>query len=208
MLSAPRPAYGETQRSHQRQCGLSPRSRKIRRRQEYNSAMILTGGAIVRELRRGAITIEPFDSCHLNPNSYNFHLHDEILTQSHGQRRWRKRELGSRGMVLYPGNLYLAATAEVIGSDNYVITLLGKSSIGRLGIFLNITADLGHLGCNSRWTLEVTVVQPVRVYAYMCIGQVAFWRTTRSASSKYQGRYHRHLRPVPNRDWELLVKPL
>lgn len=171
--------------------------------------MILTGNSIVREHRRGRIIIDPFHHRHVNPNSYNFHLHHKILTRSTGKDKWKMQIITDGGIVLSPGKLYLAATAEVIGSDDYVVTLLGKSSIGRLGIFLNITADLGHLGCCSRWTLEVTVIQPVRVYAGMCIGQVAFWqaKSARSAT-KYSGRYHRHLQPAPNRDAALLIGEL
>jgi len=170
--------------------------------------VILTGNAIAQEHRRGAITIEPFDPVHLNPNSYNFHLHHRILIRASHKDKWRICSIDKSGMVLFPGKLYLAATAEVIGSDENVVTLLGKSSIGRLGIFLNITADLGHLGCRSRWTLEITVVKPVRVYAAMCIGQVAFWRTTNLQLNKYSGRYHRHLEPAPNRDLALLIGKL
>ena len=170
--------------------------------------MILTGSAIAQQRQRGAITIEPFDQVHLNPNSYNFHLHHRILIPTSRKDKWKLRSIDKRGVVLFPGKLYLAATAEVMGSDENVVTLLGKSSIGRLGVFLNITADLGHLGCRSRWTLEITVVKAVRVYAGMCIGQVAFWRTTSLRMNKYNGRYHCHLEPVPNRDLALLIGKL
>ena len=167
--------------------------------------MILTGIAICRGRQRGAITIEPFDRRNVNPNSYNFHLYNKILRREKETDRWQAQMIGARGVVLLPRRLYLAATAEVIGSHDFVVTLLGKSSIGRLGIFLNITADLGHLGCRSRWTLELAVVHPVRVYAGMCIGQVAFWSAGSQQWAKYQGRYHKHLQAVPNRDLALLT---
>jgi dCTP deaminase len=99
----------------------------------------------------------------------------------------------------------LGATAELIGSGDYVVTLLGKSSIGRLGIFLNITADLGHVGCHSRWTLEITVVQPVRLYPGICIGQVAFWRPATPPRRRYRGRYLHDVQPQRNRDAALLA---
>ncbi len=117
-----------------------------------------------------------------------------------GGKLIRKVSLSSRGYVLNPGKVYLGATLERIGSDRYVTLLLGRSSIGRLGIFLNVTADLGHLGSCSHWTLELTVVQPVRVYPGMKIGQVSFWLTDESSSHRYTGRYHRDSQPVGNRD--------
>ena len=108
--------------------------------------------------------------------------------------------LGGEGYLLRPGRVYLGATQEVIGSERYVTLLLGRSSIGRLGIFLNVTADLGHLGSCSRWTLELTAVQPVRIYPRMKIGQVSFWLTDGESSFRYAGRYHRDREPIPNRD--------
>lgn len=166
--------------------------------------MLLTGYAIAAERKRCALTIEPFTPASLNPNSYNFHLHSVLLEFSGQGSRPKRRVLTSRGLVLLPGRVYLGATAELIGSGDYVVTLLGKSSIGRLGIFLNITADLGHLGCHSRWTLEITVVQPVRVYPGICIGQVAFWRPAMPARRRYRGRYLHHVEPKPNLDRHIL----
>ena len=162
--------------------------------------MILTGPAIKSAVRRGDAFLDPFDEADLNPNSYNYHLADSLLVLGVGGTPVREVWLSKRGYVLKPGKVYLGATLERIGSDRYVTLLLGRSSIGRLGIFLNVTADLGHLGSCSHWTLELTTVQPVRVYPGMKIGQVAFWLTDDKSSHRYCGRYHRDSRPVGNRD--------
>lgn len=162
--------------------------------------MILTGPAIKSAVRRGHVSVEPFDPSNLNPNSYNYHLAETLLVPSPNGERWRKVTLSTNGYVLYPGKVYLGSTLERIGSDRYVTLLLGRSSVGRLGIFLNVTADLGHLGSCSHWTLELTVVQPVRIYSRMKIGQVSFWVTDDSSQHRYNGRYHRDSQPVGNRD--------
>lgn len=162
--------------------------------------MILTGPAIWSAAKRGDVSLEPFDRADLNPNSYNYHLGDSLLVLGIGGKPLRKVTLSASGYVLKPGKVYLGATLERIGSDRYVTLLLGRSSVGRLGIFLNVTADLGHLGSCSHWTLELTVVQPVRVYPRLKIGQVAFWLTDETSSHRYRGRYHRDSHPVGNRD--------
>ncbi len=41
--------------------------------------MILTGIEIDKQVKLGNITIDPYDTVHLNPNSYNFHLGDTLL---------------------------------------------------------------------------------------------------------------------------------
>jgi len=165
--------------------------------------MILTGPAIQSAVKSGDVMLEPFSQSNLNPNSYNYHLGDSLLVLGQGGKAARQVTLSARGYVLKPGRVYLAATLEQIGSDRYVMLLLGRSSIGRLGIFLNVTADLGHIGSRSHWTLELTVVQSVRIYPRMKIGQVSFWLTDSNTSHRYRGRYHCDSQPVANRDHTL-----
>ena len=160
--------------------------------------MILTGAAIHAAVRRGEITVAPFNQQNLNPNSYNYHLGESLLV--HGRKGWHRSRIDDAGLILKPGQVYLASTLERIGSDRFVTLLLGRSSLGRLGLFLNITADLGHIGSCSHWTLELTVVQPLRIYPRMTVGQVSFWRTAEADATHYRGRYHRDHSPAPNRD--------
>ncbi|MBV9992058.1 MAG: deoxycytidine deaminase [Alphaproteobacteria bacterium] len=167
--------------------------------------MILTGPEIVQAQRAGDISIEPFANSEANPNSYNFRLAQDLICLSPvppGAVSRRDAIIPPSGYLLMPGNLYLRATRERIASRRYAITLLGRSSIGRLGIFLNATADLGHVGSSSHWTLEISVVQPVRVFANMRIGQVAFWCS--EAGSVYVGRYLHDTKPEISKDGALL----
>jgi len=143
--------------------------------------MILTGSKIKQKVESGDVIIEPFHANLLNPNSYNYRLGHELLVMRsreldvHVQPQTDKIIIPEEGYILQPGTLYLGHTLETIGSTRYVPSLIGRSSLGRLGLFLQITADLGHIGTNHKWTLELTVVQPLRVYRGMRIGQVSFW---------------------------------
>lgn len=164
--------------------------------------MILTGPEISRAQAIGDISIQPFCLSSVNPNSYNYHLARHLISirpSTLGQLLRTDVHVPDEGYLLEPGNLYLGATHERIGSQTYAITLLGRSSIGRLGIFLSATADLGHVGCDSNWTLEISVVQPVYIYPLMRIGQVAFW-TVEGKSEPYRGRYHGDVYPEPSKD--------
>jgi dCTP deaminase len=167
--------------------------------------MILSGPAIQRACEIGDILIDPFVPEQINPNSYNFRLSAQMVRVSSiaGDFSYQRFEIPPNGVVLRPKELYLGSTVEIIGSKKHAMTLLGRSSLGRLGIFLNKTADLGHVGAVGRWTLEISVVQPTRVYADMLFGQVAFWVSAGSAVP-YQGRYQHDLGPRPNRDTSLL----
>ncbi len=144
--------------------------------------MILTGSEITENVQRGNISLEPFFDAFVNPNSYNYRLGDELLEvldaaiDTREQYRTRSITIPPDGYTLMPGRMYLGSTYEKIGSRQFVPSLIGRSSLGRLGLFLQITADLGHLGTNHHWTLELTCVQPLRVYPFMKIGQVSFWK--------------------------------
>ena len=163
--------------------------------------MILTGSEIEQQVASGKIHISPFSIQNINPNSYNYRLSPTILEiidpviNPAFKSQYRKIKLSDEGFLLLPRHLYLGNTLEVIGSSEYVPTLMGRSSLGRLGLFLQITADLGQLGTCHSWTLEMTVVQPLVVYPRMIIGQVCFWAIDGNKGSFYNGKYHKDLAP-------------
>lgn len=144
--------------------------------------MILTGTEIKKRVGTGEITLDPFHDDLLNPNSYNYRLGDKLLVFKNEVIDTKIVEetseitIPTSGLTLQPGSVYLGSTFERIGSINFVPSLIGRSSLGRLGLFLQITADLGHLGTSHKWTLELTCVQPLIVYPRMKIGQVSFWK--------------------------------
>ena len=161
--------------------------------------MILTAQEIHHQHTCGHVRIDPFCPKNLNPNSYNYHLSPEILEVTPSLLDSRKKaphgkiHLPKTGYTLLPGRLYLGSTLEKIGSRDFVITLQGRSSMGRLGLFLQITADLSQLGACHPWTLEMTVVHPLTIYPHMPIGQVSFWKPSGSKAHFYQGKYtHQH----------------
>lgn len=167
--------------------------------------MILTGNAIHKAWRNHEIVIDPFEMSQINPNSYNYRLGAtliEVKTSLANVDGDHHIELREEGYELQPDRLYLGATYERIGSGSHVTTLLGRSSLGRLGLFLNVSADLGHCGAISRWTLELKVVQPLRVYPGMIIGQVCFWKQ-HGGKPIYDGRYQSDVLPRANTDHRL-----
>ena len=157
--------------------------------------MILTNCEIAKQQKRGNINIYPFCKSLLNPNSYNYRLDCELLEfdeilDAKIPNNPKKIILSENGYTLLPGKLYLANTFEKIGSKKFVTQLIGRSSLGRLGLFLQITAPLGHVGTNHKWTLELKVVQPLKVYPMMKIGQVTFWKIKGTKKLNYKdGEY-------------------
>ncbi|WP_406708256.1 dCTP deaminase [Tessaracoccus caeni] len=165
--------------------------------------MILTGLKIRESVENGDIVIDPFDHSMINPNSYNYRLGDTLLVSQQKEfdasatPGWVPVSMPQGGYLLEERRLYLGSTFEIIGSHKYVTSLIGRSSMGRLGLFVQVTADLGHQGAVHRWTLELYCVQPIWVYPGMKIGQVSFWKVS-GASQLYDGNYGRHFSPAPN----------
>jgi dCTP deaminase len=126
------------------------------------------------------IVIDPFDESRLNPNSYNLTLHDELMVYEElildmrKANRVRRLSIPPEGIVLSPGRLFLGRTAERTETHGLVPMIEGRSSIGRLGLFVHVTAGFGDVGFCGYWTLEMFAVQPVRIYAGVAICQIFY----------------------------------
>ena len=141
--------------------------------------MILSGKEI-EKLIGTELFIDPFSPEQINPNSYNLRLHNELLVYQDRELDMKKDNpiekimIPEEGYVLEPGTLYLGRTVETIKAEHHVPKLEGRSSIGRLGIMVHLTAGLGNIGSSGHWTLELACIQPVRIYPNVGICQIYF----------------------------------
>ena len=157
--------------------------------------MILSGKEIKNRLGN-EIIIEPFSKKQLNPNSYNLKLHNKLLTYKNETLDMKevndveKIVIPKEGLLLQKNKLYLGRTQEYTKTKSFVPMLEGRSSIGRLGLFIHVTAGFGDVGFNGFWTLEIACIHPVRIYPNVEICQI-FYHTlqgnyTPYKSNKYQ----------------------
>lgn len=176
----------------------------------YGEPMILTGPEIRKRLKQDII-IEPYDEARLNPNSYNLTLHHELLVYTSepldmkNPNPTEKIVMDDGGYVLQPGKLYLGRTNEYTETHNLVPMLEGRSSVGRLGLFVHITAGFGDVGFRGFWTLEMVTVHPIRIYPGVGICQI-FYHTLEGQVSEYKsGKYQNNTGIQPSllyRDFE------
>ena len=99
-------------------------------------------------------------------------------------------EIPEEGLILVPGLLYIGRTVEKTSTDKYIPMINGRSSIGRLGISIHITAGFGDIGFSGTWTLEISVVQPVRIYPNVEIAQICYFTPIGDVDKLYRGRYY------------------
>lgn len=157
--------------------------------------MILSGKKIKEQLGK-EIIIEPYSEKQLNPNSYNLKLHNELLVYDEEVLDMKKENKASKiiipeeGIVLEPRKLYLGRTMEYTETNKYVPMLEGRSSVGRLGLFIHVTAGFGDVGFKGYWTLEIFCVQPIRIYPGVEICQIYYHdidgEYDKYSSGKYQ----------------------
>ena len=142
--------------------------------------MILSGKEIKKQVKEGSIAIDPFTDEQINPNSYNLRLHPDLLVYDNDILDMREKNSASPlvipegGLLLEPHKLYLGRTVERTSTDKYVPMLEGRSSVGRLGLFIHITAGFGDIGFDGFWTLEIFCVQPIRIYSGLEICQIFY----------------------------------
>lgn len=165
---------------------------------------VLVDRDILMAMDLGLIVVQPFDRACLGTNSYDVHLAPTLRVYKAGRSRADMMDggvdvqtivdgdpldvrvpretidydIGPEGFVLEPGELYLASTVEHTESHEHVPMLNGRSSLGRLGLSIHVTAGTGDVGFRGRWTMELFVVKRLRVYAGIPVGQLLWFATT------------------------------
>ncbi|MCF8217756.1 MAG: dCTP deaminase [Bacteroidales bacterium] len=156
--------------------------------------MILSGNDIKRRIGK-EIILDPYNESQLNPNSYNLRLHNKMMVYDNQALDMKANNPASEitipeeGLLLETDKLYLGRTLEYTETNGLVPMLEGRSSIGRLGLFVHVTAGFGDVGFAGYWTLEIFCIQPVRIYADVEICQI-YYHTLKGEPTLYEsGKY-------------------
>ena len=165
------------------------------------------------------IGIIPFDSTRIQPVSYDLTLSEDIRvarddvwridpgmevegnTQHYGQvPSWQTHTTGRtippQGRYMKHGEFLLGCTEEVIRLPRHMAARVeGKSSLGRLGIAVHITAGFIDPGFEGQITLEIANLAPWEFVLYpgMPIAQIVFEPVNPperdySETGRYQGQ--------------------
>jgi dCTP deaminase len=162
--------------------------------------MILSDRDIRRAIEDGSISVSNFDEKNLQPASYDLHLDKYFLvfdTQKNAvidskkpvDEMMRSVEINEdEPFVLHPGQFALGLILEETGVDeSFVGRLEGKSSVGRLGVLIHVTAGFLDPGNKLKLTLELhnTAELPILLYYKMPIAQIAFEKISSKAEKPY-----------------------
>lgn len=172
--------------------------------------MILSDRCIRAALDAGLLSINPFEDHLLQPASYDLRLGSHMRTMNRKVRFIDPADIptdtwvdvaGEGCVLLNPGCFVLASTIETIGLNyGYAAQVMGKSSLGRLGLAIHQTAGFVDPGFVGQITLEIKNEgdSAIALRPGMRIAQIAFLRCTSRAlrpyghpelGSHYQGQH-------------------
>lgn len=178
--------------------------------------MILSDSDIKQAIQSGDIHIDPFNEENLQPASYDLHLDKHFLVFDEIQHHVidPKDTLDDKmeevkieendPFIIHPNEFALGMVKEVTGvSEKIAGRLEGKSSVGRLGLLIHVTAGFLDPGNELKLTLELhnTAPMPIKLYYNMPIAQIAFEELSNPCDEPYapgqekEDKYYGDMKP-------------
>lgn len=164
--------------------------------------MLMSDVEILEALEKRELAIEPFSKENLGPDNVDIHLGSELLVcrkvggtldplkKNNGE--WFEKVSLEKPFELKTHQFILANTKEKISLSNSIAAAIeGRSSIGRYGIVVHMTAGIIHAGFGAKTpstlTLEIYSVNPnpVLIHQNMKIAQLSFFRLGKPAHTGY-----------------------
>ena len=190
---------------------------------------ILSDKTIKEYLKEGKIVIDPLkDEQQIQPSSVDMRLGDEFKVfkvirkpyidpkDEEDIAEYMESSTVPEGeaFIIHPNEFALATTQEYVKvPDDLVARVEGRSSMGRLGVTMHVTAGYVDPGFEGRITLEISNIgaMPVALYPGQRVCQLVFETMTTPAELPYghpkrNSRYMKQLKPESSRvklDYEL-----
>ena len=178
--------------------------------------MLLSDRDILREMKEGTVTIDPFNREQLQPCGYDvrvgpvyyilregvdafFPFTEDFVKEAYERReaqeetiRVGKHEARGKFIKLPPHGFILAATVERTRTiKNITASLRCRSSLARAGMSIARSAGWGDIGFDGVWTMEIVNHLDVPYYlpVGLRVGQLVFLKTESPAEKEYTGKY-------------------
>ena len=190
---------------------------------------ILSDKTIKEYLAEGKIVIDPLkDEQQIQPSSVDMRLGDEFKVfkvirkpyidpkDEEDIAEYMESSTVPEGeaFIIHPNEFALATTQEYVKvPDDLVARVEGRSSMGRLGVTMHVTAGYVDPGFEGRITLEISNIgaMPVALYPGQRVCQLVFETMTTPAELPYghpkrNSKYMKQLKPESSRvklDYEL-----
>lgn len=157
----------------------------------------------------GDTIIEPFEPDHIQPNGIDLRLANKLIDYNNLGKIDSKNKIPhgktltcqkNSGFVLKPHSFYLGTTYEEISiPPSYIGKVEGRSSVGRLGVTVHVTAGFIDTGFKGHVTLELANLSnnEVVVYPMQRVCQLVFENCI-CTDKLYNGKYQDQIMPQPS----------
>ncbi len=160
--------------------------------------MILSDKTLKEWINKKKLVIEPIDDMQIQPASVDFRLGNHYLKVAEHRsttldliNKPEYEEIIADEVVIPPHAFLLATTREFVKlPDNLTAFVEGRSSIGRLGLFIQ-NAGWVDPGFEGEITIELYNANslPIRLTSGVRICQLVFAKLDQNAANPYQGKY-------------------
>ena len=164
--------------------------------------MILNDKTIRKYINDGKLSINPLEENQIQPSSVDLKLGNEFLIfpdaievldvkDENLNEKLQKVKVNENGFIIQPKHFILATTVEYVRlSDDLTAFVEGRSSLGRLGLFIE-NAGWVDAGFEGNITLEFYNAnnRPIKIYPNMRICQLVFAEMKEKAEFPYRGKY-------------------
>ncbi|MBQ6219976.1 MAG: dCTP deaminase [Methanobrevibacter sp.] len=119
----------------------------------------------------------------IQPCSVDLHLREDLINLD-----GEEFNLDAGDYILQPDEFILGSTSEYVTIPNDLVAQVdGKSSIGRLGVMIHVTAGYIDAGFNGNITLEIKNIsnKPFTLKKGMSICQIIFFELTTEVTRTY-----------------------
>lgn len=188
--------------------------------------MFLSDKDILEEIKKGEISIDPFEDAQLSSIAYDLRLHQNFrlftankdVTHIDVAKEFEVTALVDEGIdgsiVIHPGEFILGATHENLRLGSNVAGILeGRSSLARIGLIVHATASLIPPGSAGHITFEMTNISnlPIKLYVGMRVAQIAFMPVSSPVKTAYgkgvvESKYLNQLPPTSSKIWKDFTK--
>ena len=173
--------------------------------------MILSDGGLREKIESGDLVIDPITKESIQPASVDCRLGKHFSVMEHldtplisMSQEMKYREVNADKIILPPKSFLLATTMEYIRLPHNMVSFVeGRSSIGRLGLFIQ-NAGWVDPGFEGRITLELYNANsiPIELVSGRRICQLVFGVMDKPTLNPYKGKYQGQTRSVGSRVWK------
>lgn len=173
--------------------------------------MILSDGGLRALIDSGELVVEPLTEESIQPASVDCRLGNHFLVVEPQDTpvismtsEIKYREVVADSITIAPHSFLLATTMETIKlPDNMVSFVEGRSSIGRMGLFIQ-NAGWVDPGFEGKITLELYNANslPIQLEAGRRICQLVFGLMDAAAIKPYRGKYQGQSQSVGSQVWK------